>query len=113
IGINVSQSAFPPELAGEATSLRLHAGRDFARTAIMAALIPAIETFQTFNKESVLRLFTQASSYAAGRRVKVTQPDGLVEGTTAGLDPSGYLIVRKADGTDTLILAGGVRAAGP
>ena len=33
-------------------------------------------------------------------------------GATRGLNPEGYLIVRKDDGTDTLILAGGVRAAG-
>ena len=38
--------------------------------------------------------------------------DGIIEGTTAGLDASGFLIVRKDDGTDTLIVAGGVRAAG-
>jgi hypothetical protein len=44
--------------------------------------------------------------------VIVDQPGGVVEGTTAGLDPSGFLIVRRDDGTDTLILAGGVRAAG-
>jgi hypothetical protein len=28
-----------------------------------------------------------------------------------GLDPAGFLIVRTDDGTDTLIVAGGVRAA--
>ena len=56
--------------------------------------------------------FTGASTYATGRRVTVAQPDGIIEGTTAGLDPAGFLIVRRDDGTDTLILAGGVRAAG-
>ena len=112
IGINVNQSAFPPDLAGEATSLRLQAGREFSRTAILLTLIRAIESFQTFDKPSIIRLFTQASSYATGRRVAVTQPEGTVEGVTAGLDGSGYLVVRKDDGTDTLILAGGVRAAG-
>ena len=35
-----------------------------------------------------------------------------IEGTTAGLDANGFLVVRKDDGTDTLIVAGGVRAAG-
>jgi len=40
----------------------------------------------------------------------VTLPDGAIEGTTAGLDADGFLIVRKDDGTDTLIFAGGVRA---
>ena len=112
IGINVNHSAFPPDLAAEATSLRLHSGRECSRTEILLALIPAIETYQALDKDSVLRLFTQASSYAVGRRVTVTQPEGSVEGVTAGLDPSGYLVVRKDDGTDTLILAGGVRAAG-
>lgn len=112
IGINVNQSVFPPGLAGEATSLRLQAGYEFSRTAILLSLIPAIESFQSFDIESILRLFTQASSYASGRRVTITQPEGTVEGVTAGLDGSGYLVVRKDDGTDTLILAGGVRAAG-
>ena len=62
--------------------------------------------------ESILRLFARASSYAAGRRVIVEQPEGRVEGVTAGLDSSGFLVLRKDDGTETLILAGGVRAAG-
>jgi BirA family biotin operon repressor/biotin-[acetyl-CoA-carboxylase] ligase len=64
------------------------------------------------DNDTILRLFTRASSYAAGRRVTVKQPDGIIEGTTAGLDPAGFLMVHKDDGTDTLILAGGVRAAG-
>jgi BirA family biotin operon repressor/biotin-[acetyl-CoA-carboxylase] ligase len=111
IGINVNHTAFPPDLA-DATSLRLQAGREFSKEEILLALMPAIETYQALDKDSILRLFIQASSYATDRRVVVTQPEGIIEGVTAGLDPSGYLIVRKDDGTDTLILAGGVRAAG-
>ena len=112
IGINVNHRNFPAELAHEATSLRLYAGREFSRTDILLALIPAVESFAEMDNESILRLFARASSYASGRRVVVHHPEGLVEGVTAGLDPSGYLVVRKDDGTDTLILAGGVRAAG-
>ena len=112
IGINVNHATLPPDLAREATSLRLHAGRELDRTEIVLALIPAIDTFAALDHDSILRLFTHSSSYAAGRRVTVDQPGGRIEGTTAGLDPSGYLVVRKDDGTDTLILAGGVRAAG-
>jgi len=112
IGINVNQTEFPPDLSGEATSLRLQAGREFSRTEILLALIPALETFQALEKDAILRSFTHASSYASGRRVVVAQPEGVVEGITAGLDRSGYLVVRKDDGTETLILAGGVRAAG-
>jgi BirA family biotin operon repressor/biotin-[acetyl-CoA-carboxylase] ligase len=112
IGINVNHTSFPAELALEATSLRLHTGVPVSLTAIMLALLPAVDRFVELDRDTILRLFTRASSYAAGRRVTVAQPDGIIEGTTAGLDPAGFLIVHKDDGTDTLILAGGVRAAG-
>ena len=113
IGVNVNHTGFPPELAGEAISLRLHTGREFARAEILDALRRSIPLFAEEDAETIVDLFTSASSYATGRRVIVHhQPDGVIEGTTAGLDSEGYLIVRRDDGTDTLILAGGVRAAG-
>jgi BirA family biotin operon repressor/biotin-[acetyl-CoA-carboxylase] ligase len=118
IGINVNHTAFPPELAAEATSLRLHisgtgyATPKLAREDIIIALLPAVDSFVNEDQDTILRLFARASSYAAGRRVVVRQPEGVIEGVTAGLDPSGFLVVRKDDGTDTLIVAGGVRAAG-
>jgi BirA family transcriptional regulator, biotin operon repressor / biotin---[acetyl-CoA-carboxylase] ligase len=112
IGINVNHTDFPPELAQEATSLRLASGGSVECTALLIGLLRAIDTFVREDKETILRLFTQASSYAAGRRVTVALPGGDIEGTTAGLDVDGFLIVRKDDGTEALILAGGVRAAG-
>jgi len=112
IGINVNHTHFPGDIEGLATSLRQHARREISREDILLALIPAIDSATAEDSETVLRLFTHASSYAAGRRVIVDQPGGTITGTTAGLDPAGFLIVRKDDGSDTLILAGGVRAAG-
>ena len=112
IGINVNHTAFPDDLQGAGISLRQHAGREFAREDILFALFPAIDSLISEDPETILRLFTHASSYVAGRRVTVDQPGGAITGTTAGLDPAGFLIVRQDDGTDTLILAGGVRAAG-
>lgn len=110
IGINVNHTSFPPDL--EATSLRLATGRVMEREPILNALFDAVRDYTVLPAEDILRLFTQASSYASGRRVVVDQPGGIIQGVTAGLDPDGFLIVRKDDGTDTLILAGGVRAAG-
>jgi BirA family transcriptional regulator, biotin operon repressor / biotin---[acetyl-CoA-carboxylase] ligase len=111
IGINVNHTTFPAGLADEATSLRLHAGREFDRTEILLALFENIESFVELDSAAILRLFTHASSYANGRRVKVQQAEGTIEGITAGLDASGCLVLRQDDGTNTLIVAGGVRAA--
>ena len=112
IGINVNHTSFPGDLECEAISLRQHAGRELAREDILFALFPAIDSLIAEDTETVLRLFADASTYVAGRRVTVDQPGGVITGTTAGLDPAGFLIVRQDDGTDTLILAGGVRAIG-
>lgn len=106
IGINVNHTGFPPELAGEATSLRIHSGRECDLLPIVVALIPAIERHAALPLEQILDLFTHSSSYVTGRRVAVNE----LEGITAGLDPSGFLKLRQDDGTVTLILAGGVRA---
>ena len=127
IGINVNQTQFPPELEPIATSLRIESSKKADQEVrptwggppglpssldLLLALLPAIDSFTQLDRDEVLRLFSQSSTYARGRRVKVLQAEGVIEGTTAGLDPSGFLIVRKDDGTDTLVLAGGVRAAG-
>jgi BirA family transcriptional regulator, biotin operon repressor / biotin---[acetyl-CoA-carboxylase] ligase len=111
IGINVNHTRFLPELAELATSLRLQSGRECSRTDVLLALIPAIGSFASLPAESILRLFTRASSYACGRRVVVDEPEGQVHGVTAGLTGAGYLRVRRDDGTDAVIIAGGVRAA--
>jgi len=114
IGINVNHPLFPPELEYLATSLCIHKGRGrrFSREAILAALLPAIDSVVQEDKDTILALFARASSYVSGRRVTVDLPDGRIEGTTAGMNSEGYLVVRKDDGTETVILAGGVRAAG-
>ncbi len=115
IGINVHHAAFPLDLAESATSLRLAAPavwRPELREEILLALIPAVDEHVNMETGAVLSLFSAASSYVSGRRVRVDQPEGVLEGVTAGLDSSGFLKVRKQDGSETLVLAGGVRAAG-
>ncbi len=110
IGINVNHSQFPEEIAKLATSLRVQAGQELSREAILLALLPQIESVTAEDQDTILRLFTHASSYVAGRRVTVDQPGGQISGTTAGLDPAGFLKLRQDNGSETLILAGGVRA---
>ncbi len=111
IGINVNHTEFPPDLAAEATSLRMHLHPPTPDprplTPILAALLPAVDRYAALPQEQILDLFTHASTYVSGRRVVVNE----IQGVTAGLDPAGFLKVRQDDGIVTLILAGGVRAA--
>lgn len=110
IGINVNHSSFPEELAPLATSLRLETGQFQTRETLLDNLADSIETFTGIlvkaGKPALLSLFENASSFVRGRRVIV---DDAMEGTTAGLNPDGFLILKKDDGQETLILAGGVR----
>jgi len=110
IGINVNHAAFPPELAGEATSLRIATGREHSREDLLVELIACVESFTRMLREGgvapVIELFTRRSSYARGKHVVV---EGF-QGVTAGLDQDGFLLVRAANGEERLIVAGGVRA---
>jgi BirA family biotin operon repressor/biotin-[acetyl-CoA-carboxylase] ligase len=113
IGINVSHAAFLPDLALLATSLRLAGAPEISREDLLAALVRSVEDacriLATDGPTAIRAAFTRASSYATGRRVRVAQEDGVIEGVTCGLDPSGFLLLRQDNGTVTKILAGGVR----
>lgn len=114
IGINVSQKSFPEGLETPATSLALE-GATVSREDLLAALAHAVDRYSTMlSKEGpvvIARLFTEASSYANGRRVRAEAEGRRVEGVTSGLDPSGFLLIREDDGKIATVLAGGVRPA--
>jgi len=113
IGINVSHAGFPPDLAPLATSLRLAGAPEVSREELLAALVRSIDdTCRILVQQGpavICEMFTHASSYARGRRVRVELDDGVIEGVTRGLTPSGFLVIRQDNGTETVILAGGVR----
>jgi BirA family biotin operon repressor/biotin-[acetyl-CoA-carboxylase] ligase len=114
IGINVHHPEFPEEIRELATSLAMEGAR-VRREDLVVALAHAIDQHIEILAEkgpaAILDMFTRASSYVAGRRVKVDQPGAIVEGVTCGLDASGFLRVRQDNGIEATILAGGVRPA--
>lgn len=115
IGINVNQSEFPTEVASIATSLRIETGRLQSRELLLAALLEEIDHHSDIlarrGVAAILDLFQNASSYVAGRRVTVDLPEGPVTGVTAGLNEAGFLRLRRDDGGEEMIVAGGVRPA--
>ena len=115
IGINVNQRSFPPELAEIATSLQLESGRSWSRVALTAALLKSFDAEYreligrgaATARGSIFERFEQRSSYTRGRQVRVGENGGY-EGTTAGLDDRGFLMVRTDTGMKT-VLSGDVR----
>jgi len=113
IGINVNHSEFPEELNQLATSLRIASSRVHSRERLLVELFASVDSFCTLlakeGKEPILSMFARASSFVYGRRVYVDQGDSTLQGTTAGLNESGFLLLRGDDGKQNVIIAGGVR----
>ncbi len=115
IGINVNQATFPQELLTEATSLRLATGSEWSRVELAAALLKSLDreyrqlVEETDARQSILRRFSEQSSWVRGKQVRIEENGSRIEGTTEGLDERGFLQVRTAQGLQT-VLSGTVRA---
>jgi BirA family transcriptional regulator, biotin operon repressor / biotin---[acetyl-CoA-carboxylase] ligase len=114
IGINVNHAQFPPALEGIATSLRIASGnRTHSREQLLVELVNGVDNYcallERDGRKPILEMFARASSFVNGRRVDVDLESGIVRGTTAGLNESGFLILRRDDGTENVVMNGGVR----
>jgi len=113
IGINVNHPSFPDELGAIATSLRIAGGCEYSRERLLVDLVPSVinhcELLEQQGREPILEMFSRASSFVHGRRVYVDQGGSLLEGATAGLNDSGFLLLNGDDGKQHVIIAGGVR----
>jgi BirA family transcriptional regulator, biotin operon repressor / biotin---[acetyl-CoA-carboxylase] ligase len=110
IGINVNQTAFPPDIEAIATSLRIAAGRDLDRRELLRAVIASVRRFVSLTSAELRAQFTAASTWARGKQVIIEEPVA-ISGLTAGLNDDGFLLVRDDTGRVHTIVAGGVRAA--
>lgn len=112
IGLNVNQEKFPAELNSIATSLRAETGKAQSRLELLARLLREFETdYNRFLREgsrSITDRFTQVSSYARGKRVRVSNGNESYTGVTAGLLPEGLLQVQREDGALLTVFAGDV-----
>jgi len=115
IGLNVNQERFPGELAGIATSLRQETGKTQSRMELLVRLLREFESdYNRFLREGiagVIQRFEVLSSYAHGKKVRVTNGMESYIGTTAGLGPEGLLQVEREDGRVVTVIAGDVAEA--
>ncbi|HVH73184.1 MAG TPA: biotin--[acetyl-CoA-carboxylase] ligase [Candidatus Dormibacteraeota bacterium] len=115
IGLNVNQEKFPIELANLATSLRQETGKPQSRMELLVRLLREFESdYNRFVREgptNVVKRFEVLSSYAHGKRVRVTNGAESYLGTTVGLGPEGLLQVERDDGRVVTVIAGDIAEA--
>ena len=115
IGLNLNQERFPSELAGLATSLRQETGKSQSRMGLLVRLLREFASdYNRFLREgiaSVIQRFEVVSSYAHGKKVRVTNGTESYVGTTVGLGPEGLLQVEREDGRVVTVIAGDVAEA--
>ena len=110
IGINLTQDAYPEELANVATSVAAATGREPEREAILTELLESLSRWYLLLSEpgAIVEAWSRRSSYAAGKLVKVSNGDEMWKGITSGLENDGALRVRSASGEIKLVRAGDV-----
>ena len=115
IGVNVNQSKFPGDLATIATSLRAESGRLHSRLELLVRLLQQFESdynrFLKHGANAILEQFAAVSSFAKGKRVRITNGKESFTGTTAGLTPEGLLRVQREDGQMATVISGDVAEA--
>src|ERR1700693_5850491 len=115
IGLNVNQERFPGGLSNAATSLRVESGKAQSRMELLVRLLREFEAdygkFLRDGVASVVARFESASSYAKGKRVRVSNGVESYTGTTAGLGPEGLLQVEREDGRVLAVVSGDVTEA--
>jgi len=115
IGLNANQDKFPVEIASIATSLLAETGKSQSRMELLLRLLREFESdYNRFLRDgvgSVVARFESISSYARGKRVRVTNGSESYVGTTAGLGPEGLLQVEREDGRVMAVISGDVTEA--
>ena len=118
IGINLTQDAYPAELAEVATSISEATGRAADREELLTALMRWLNHWysllnESAGPESIVNAWTNRSSYAFGRVVQVSNGDEVWQGTTCGIERDGALRLRTASEQIKLVRAGDVYSVRP
>lgn len=109
IGINVHEASFPPAIADRATSLAGELGRPVDRGDVLAFVLTSLaaqyRALLEGRYDDVLNAWRARAPWAIGHAVRWDGPNGPMQGTTAGVDVSGALLVRTQMGVERIISA--------
>jgi BirA family biotin operon repressor/biotin-[acetyl-CoA-carboxylase] ligase len=113
IGINLTKEAFPPKLNEVAISVEEATTKRPEREVLLAALLRAFSSWYSLLQENggqqqILDAWASRSSFAKGKRVKVTNGNEVVTGITGGVESDGALRVETDTDGVRIIRAGDV-----
>lgn len=113
IGINLSSSSFPAEIAATATSVEMETGIKPSPDEMAEVVTRYFSYFYEMlgdenGNAEILQHWRKRSSYFSGRDVRVAVGDETIEGTTDGLELNGALRVKLSNGEIKVIQAGDV-----
>lgn len=113
IGVNLTSSSFPEEIAETATSIEMETGNSVTADELAERLTHYLSYFyDILNDENgageIVHQWKQRSTYFSGKRVRVTLEHSAFEGTTDGLEENGALRVKTSNGSVTIVQAGDV-----
>ena len=112
IGVNIAQQNFPDELKDIATSLLIESGKEVAPDDFLKPLLARLEGWYRkalAQPAEIIAQWETRSSYARDCAVRVESSDGIIEGRTRGLAPSGALTLELANGERREIVSGDVK----
>lgn len=110
IGMNVECSVVPEELKDHAISLEEITGKTLDKNYLAAQMLKEME-WEYRNLDTCVQRYAQ-NCITVGKAVGVIGAAGEFRGTAVGIADSGGLIVRKEDGTETIVSSGEVSVRG-
>jgi BirA family biotin operon repressor/biotin-[acetyl-CoA-carboxylase] ligase len=115
VDVNLSQSDFPPELRGVATSLRTELGRPIDRAELAVAILRELDAdYARVCRGEFEAVATEWEARCAtlGREIVLAVGDRQVRGRAESLDADGALLLRTQHGHLERVIGGDVTLAG-
>jgi BirA family biotin operon repressor/biotin-[acetyl-CoA-carboxylase] ligase len=105
-GINLLPAAYPPDVAGRATSIQTELGRPVDRALLLAECLAELSRrvgeLASGQAQVVLERWLGLSPSAFNSRVEADGERGAVTGTTAGIALDGALLVKTRSGVEAI-----------
>ncbi len=97
VNVNHNQEDFPPDIRGQATSLKLIKKKEIGMELLLASLWPALDRWYHViideRKEKIINSFLKRSAFPLGEKLSLLTDEGLFQGLFKGINCWGGLVL--------------------